>query len=405
MTRMASAASSRALDRRRGAEPGHAEVQRVVVRDDVGAPPGRDDGHLEELGEAQELGRGPGAQDAAAGEDHRAAGAGQQLDDGASSSGVARGTAGRLRVRPLEQHHLVEQVLRQRQEHRSGTAGQRLRGRPRAMAPGTSSAGAAPPPTWPDRRWWPTWSISWNASRPWNARSTWPTSANIGRRVLAGGVDPDGRGWRRRRRGSPRQAAGRPVSWPCASAMNAAPPSWRVATTRIPASAKASRRPRNDSPGTVKAYRTPAARRASAMNRPTVRAGQARARAPVRRPRAPSPRPAPARRPRLARRCRLGVGRVGLRDLGLGSTTGSGSAAPGSASARGLRPPRRRRSRRGRSAAWDLARSWSDRHSCGGSVCQRDGDGGQDRPEHDHGRDDQHHGLGDARSGHGGSYR
>ena len=53
--------------------------------------------------------------------------------------------------------------------------------------------------------------------------------------------------------------------------MNAAAPSWRVATTRMPAPSNASSRPRNDSPGTVKAYRTPAARRASATNRPTVR--------------------------------------------------------------------------------------------------------------------------------------
>ena len=69
----------------------------------------------------------------------------------------------------------------------------------------------------------------------------------------------------------PRHTAGRPVSCPYASAMNAAPPSWRVATTRMPASSSASRTPRNDSPGTVNAMRTPAARRASAMNRPTVR--------------------------------------------------------------------------------------------------------------------------------------
>ena len=35
--------------------------------------------------------------------------------------------------------------------------------------------------------------------------------------------------------------------------VNAAPFSWRVAMTRIPAPSKASSRPRNDSPGTVKA--------------------------------------------------------------------------------------------------------------------------------------------------------
>src|SRR5512134_499910 len=53
--------------------------------------------------------------------------------------------------------------------------------------------------------------------------------------------------------------------------MKAAPPSCRVATTRIPAPSNASSTPRNDSPGTVNAIRTPAARNASAMKRPTVR--------------------------------------------------------------------------------------------------------------------------------------
>ena len=50
-----------------------------------------------------------------------------------------------------------------------------------------------------------------------------------------------------------RHAAGRPVSWPWASAMNAAAPSWRVATTLIPAASRPSSNPRKLSPGTVKA--------------------------------------------------------------------------------------------------------------------------------------------------------
>ncbi len=69
----------------------------------------------------------------------------------------------------------------------------------------------------------------------------------------------------------PRTAAGWPVSWPTASAMNAAPPSWRVATTRTPTAGSASSSSRKLSPGTVKAQRTPAAAITSAMNRPTVR--------------------------------------------------------------------------------------------------------------------------------------
>ena len=72
------------------------------------------------------------------------------------------------------------------------------------------------------------------------------------RRILARRVDADREvGGADRARAE--AAAGRPVSWAWASAMNAAPPSWRVATTRIPASPSASRRPRKDSPGTVNA--------------------------------------------------------------------------------------------------------------------------------------------------------
>ena len=97
-----------------------------------------------------------------------------------------------------------------------------------------------------------TWSISWNASRPRTSRSTWPIRTNIG-------VESWRAVWMPMPRFVPptarvaRQTAGRPVSCPCASAMNAAPPSWRVAMTRIPAPSRASRSPRNDSPGTVKA--------------------------------------------------------------------------------------------------------------------------------------------------------
>ena len=139
-----------------------------------------------------------------------------------------------------------------------------------AIAPGTSSTapGSAAHLARPPRV--ATWSISWNASRPRYARSTWPTIANIGvescRAVwipMARLAAPTAR--------VPRHTAGRPVSCPWASAMNAAAPSWRVATTRMPAPSNASSRPRKDSPGTVKAYRTPADRRASATNRPTVR--------------------------------------------------------------------------------------------------------------------------------------
>ncbi len=70
----------------------------------------------------------------------------------------------------------------------------------------------------------------------------------------------------------PRTAAGRPDRVAAAAAMNAAPPSCRAATTRIPAAAQPSSNVRKLSPGTVYATRTPAAASASAMNRPAVRA-------------------------------------------------------------------------------------------------------------------------------------
>src|SRR5690349_11895908 len=68
----------------------------------------------------------------------------------------------------------------------------------------------------------------------------------------------------------PSTAAGSPVNEPTASAMNAAPPSCRVAITLIPAAGNASSNSRKLSPGTMNAQRTPAAASASAMSRPTV---------------------------------------------------------------------------------------------------------------------------------------
>ena len=52
--------------------------------------------------------------------------------------------------------------------------------------------------------------------------------------------------------------------------MNAAAPSWRVATTRMPAASRPSSRPRKLSPGTVKAKRTPTARRVARDQPATV---------------------------------------------------------------------------------------------------------------------------------------
>ena len=63
---------------------------------------------------------------------------------------------------------------------------------------------------------------------------------------------------------------GLPVRWAAAAAMNAAPPSWRVATTRMPAAGSVSSSGRKLSPGTVNANRAPAPARRSATSWATV---------------------------------------------------------------------------------------------------------------------------------------
>ena len=222
-------------DGRGGAEAGHPEVERVVVRDDVAAAPAGDDRDLEELGEAGQLGRRPGAQDAGAGQDHRASRRGEELDDGAELL-VGRARDGRPdRVEPGIVGASARRGGPRPATGGPGRAGRRAPARiASAIAPGTSSTapGSAAHLASPPRV--ATWSISWNASRPRYGRSTWPTRANIGveswRAVwipMARLAAPTAR--------VPRHTAGRPVSCPWASAMNAAAPSWRVATTRMPA--------------------------------------------------------------------------------------------------------------------------------------------------------------------------
>ena len=116
------------LDRRRGTEPGHPEIERVVVRDDVGTPPGGDDRDLEELGEAEQLGRGPGAQHAATGQDDRPLGGGQELDDRPDLVVAWRAAAGgrAASVPGVVGHRLVEEVLGQREQDRARPAAERL---------------------------------------------------------------------------------------------------------------------------------------------------------------------------------------------------------------------------------------------------------------------------------------
>ena len=273
-------------------------------------------GTREQLGEPDEVGRGPRAQDAAAGEDHGPLGAGEELED---RPDVLRLGPDRRRPRGVELRLGRAAPRRGCPRARDRNAGP---GRPTSAARTASPTSRGTSATAVEldrrarrgRRSSSAWSISWNASRPRNAALDLADEGEHRRRVLAGGVDPDREVGGADGAGPERTRPGRPVSWPWASAMNAAPPSWRVATTRMPAAWRPSSRPRKLSPGTVKAYRTPAARRASAMNRPTVR----------------GPAGSAARRFAAARRCGLGSSRR----LDAGSTARLGRRS--SAARRGL---------------------------------------------------------------------
>ena len=99
----------------------------MVVGHDVGASPGGDDGDLEELREPGQLRGGPRAQDAATGQDDRPLGRCQELDDRADLVvGRARRTGPDGLGRGIVRHRLVEEVLRQREQHGPGTTSERL---------------------------------------------------------------------------------------------------------------------------------------------------------------------------------------------------------------------------------------------------------------------------------------
>ncbi len=117
-------------DRRCRAEPGHPEVERMLVGHDVGTPPGGDDRHLEELGEAGQLGRRPGAQHARPSQDDRPAGRGEELDDRAHLvvARARRGRTGALELRVVRDG-LVEEVLGEREQDGPGPAAECLANR------------------------------------------------------------------------------------------------------------------------------------------------------------------------------------------------------------------------------------------------------------------------------------
>ena len=182
-----------------------------------------DDRDLEELGEAGQLGRGPGAQDAAAGQDDRPPGGGQELDDRADL--VVGGARDRL--------------------GRAASAGRR---RASARRGGPRAATAGPGPGRPPSAWRIASAIvvgdlgggvrlGGPLGEPAERRdlvdllerlAARAARARPGRPPRTSGSSPGEpcgcrwRGSRRRPRASRGRRPGRPVSCPCASAMNAA---------------------------------------------------------------------------------------------------------------------------------------------------------------------------------------
>ena len=102
----------------------------MVVGEDVGPPPRGDDRHLQDLGEADEIGRRAGPQDAGAGQDERAPSGGETADRRAHEVRVGIGRAGPDDVGHLGacRHRLVEDVLGDRDERRPGPAAEGLTG-------------------------------------------------------------------------------------------------------------------------------------------------------------------------------------------------------------------------------------------------------------------------------------
>ncbi len=110
----------------------HPEVEGVVVGEDVGPTPGRDDGQVEHLGEAHQVRRGARAEDARPGQDHGALRVEQQVQDPADGDWVRLGRARRAEDRRggdppgVAGRGLVEEVRRQAEEDRPWAPRRRL---------------------------------------------------------------------------------------------------------------------------------------------------------------------------------------------------------------------------------------------------------------------------------------
>ncbi len=104
----------------------------MVVRDHVGPPPAGDDRDAEELGKPREVGRCPGAEDAASGEDHRPLRPGDEMEHRADVLRLGPKGRGPRRVElGLGRQLLVEDVLGDGQIGRTGSP---TEGRPDGIA-------------------------------------------------------------------------------------------------------------------------------------------------------------------------------------------------------------------------------------------------------------------------------
>ncbi len=119
------------MDGGRGEVAAHPQVERVVVGEDVGAPPGRHHRDVRHLGESDEVGRGARAQDPGPGEDHRPLRVEEEVEDAPDGGRVRLRRARRAQHRggchapPVDGRGLVEEILGEAQQDGTRTTGRR----------------------------------------------------------------------------------------------------------------------------------------------------------------------------------------------------------------------------------------------------------------------------------------